>query len=132
MRTKILVGTILAVALVALHEHAGAQTPGFQRTVLQRGDLSMAGHEAVMARAEFAAGVAAGKHSHPGEEVGYVLEGNVSVEIAGKPAMMLKPGDVFMVPAGAVHDAKNTGAGKAVVVSTYIVEKGKPLATPAQ
>jgi quercetin dioxygenase-like cupin family protein len=83
----------------------------------------------VVARAEFVPGGQAGKHAHPGEELGYVVEGTV---IEGQPPKTLKAGDVFFVPAGVVHDGRNTGKGKAVVLATYVVETGKPVATPAK
>jgi quercetin dioxygenase-like cupin family protein len=108
------------------------QTPGFKRVELQKHDTSTAGHEAIMARGEFNAGAGVPKHTHPGEEVGYILEGEVTFEIAGKPPAVLKAGDSFFIPAGTVHAAKNTGKGEAKVLSTYIVEKGKPLATPVK
>ena len=107
------------------------QAPGFKRVELQKHDISTAGHEAVQVRGEFAAGAATPKHTHPGEELAYILEGQVTVEMEGKPALTLKAGDFFFVPAGTVHMAKNSGTAPAKVLSTYIVEKGKPLASPA-
>jgi quercetin dioxygenase-like cupin family protein len=126
-----------AVSIAALVGTLGvqslfAQQPGFSRTPLQKGDLSVAGREAVQVRAEFDPDVAAGRHTHPGEELGYVLEGTLVVEIEGKAPLNLKAGDTFFVPAGTVHDGKNVGAGKAKVLATYIVEKGKPIATPVK
>jgi len=106
------------------------QIPGFKRVELQKHDLSTPGHEAVMARGEFNAGAGVPKHTHPGEEVSYVLEGQVTLDIDGKPPAVLKAGDVFFIPAGTVHSAKNTGTTVAKVLSTYIVEKGKPLMAP--
>ena len=108
------------------------QMPGFKRVELQKHDISTAGHEAIMARGEFNPGAAVPKHTHPGEEVGYILEGEVTFDIAGKPPIVMKAGDSFFIPAGTIHAAKNTGKGEAKVVSTYIVEKGKPLATPVK
>ena len=81
-------------------------------------------------RGEFNPGAGTPKHTHPGEEVGYILEGTVVMELEGKPPVTLKAGDVFFIPAGQVHAAKNAGTTPAKVLSTYIVEKGKPLATP--
>ena len=106
-----------------------AQQPGFKRVELQRHDTGTPGHEIVLARGEFNPGAAAPRHTHPGEEMAYVLEGEVSLEIDGRPPMVLKPGDVFFVPAGTIHSAKNTGKTTSKVLSTYVVEKGKPLAT---
>ena len=108
----------------------GAQAPAFKRTVLQQGDLSVTGREAVTAVAEFQPGASPGRHTHPGEEVGYVLEGRVNLEREGKPAVTLNAGQTFLIPAGTIHNATNTGPGTARILATYIVEKGKPLTTP--
>jgi quercetin dioxygenase-like cupin family protein len=108
---------------------AQAQTPGVKRTDLQRHDLSVAGHEAVQVRVDLAPGVAFGKHTHPGEEIIYVLEGTFEYEVEGKPPVTLKAGDVLFIPAGTVHAAKNVGTVTASELATYIVEKGKPLLT---
>lgn len=109
---------------------AGAPAPtGFKRTELQRHDISTRGRETVQTRGEFEPGGAVPKHTHPGEEVGFILSGELTVEVAGKPAQTFKAGDVFFIPAGTVHAGKNTSTAPSVVISTYIVEKGKPLAT---
>jgi quercetin dioxygenase-like cupin family protein len=105
---------------------------GFKRVELQRHDIATPNHEAVQARGEFEAGAAVPKHTHPGEEVGFVLAGELTVEVDGKPAQAVKAGEVFFIPAGTVHAGKNTSKGQTVVISTYIVEKGKPLSTPAK
>ena len=109
---------------------APAASPGFKRVELNRHDSANPGYEIVLARAEFQPGGAVAKHTHPGEEVAYVLEGEITLEVDGKPAQHLKTGDSFYLPGGTVHAAKNTGKGGAKVLATYIVEKGKPLATP--
>jgi quercetin dioxygenase-like cupin family protein len=109
-----------------------AQQPGFARMLLQKGDVSVPGREAVQVRAEFDPGVAAGKHTHPGEELGYILEGTLVIEMEGKAPVTLNAGDFFFVPAGTVHDGRNVGSGKAKVLATYVVEKGKPIATPVK
>ena len=101
---------------------------GYTRNVLQSPDLGVAGRAAVVARVDFQPGAAIGRHTHPGEELGYVLEGTFTLEIAGKPPVTLKAGDVFFVEAGRVHSGVN-GNTPGKVITTYIVEKGKPLAT---
>ena len=108
-----------------------AQTPGFTRTVVGKGDVSVPGHEAVVARVEFAPGASAGRHTHPGDEISYITEGEGELLIEGQPARKIKAGDAFVVPAGVKHDAHNTGSGPLKLVGVYYVEKGKPLATPA-
>jgi quercetin dioxygenase-like cupin family protein len=105
---------------------------GFKRTELQRHDIATPNHEAVQARGEFEPGAVVGKHTHPGEEIGYVLSGELTVEVEGKPAQTVKAGEGFFIPAGTVHAGKNTSKAQTVVISTYIVEKGKPLAAPVK
>ncbi|HLX21725.1 MAG TPA: cupin domain-containing protein, partial [Usitatibacter sp.] len=87
--------------------------------------------EVVMARAEIAAGASAGRHSHPGVEVGYVLEGTSEVLIDGEPPKIVKAGESYIIPEGKIHDARPIGDKGATVLATYIVDKDKPLATPA-
>jgi quercetin dioxygenase-like cupin family protein len=114
---------------------AGAQEAGMagiKRIDLQQHDLSALGHEAVQVRVDFDPGAAFPKHTHPGEEIIYVLEGSLEYQIEGKPPMTLKAGDVLFIPAGTVHAAKNVGSGNAAELGTYVVEKGKPLLTLVQ
>jgi quercetin dioxygenase-like cupin family protein len=120
-----------ALVLLAATAALIAQNPGIKRTILQRKDISMPGREAVVARVEVAPGTFAGRHTHTGEEIGYLMEGEGEVLIEGQPALKLKPGESFIVPAGAKHDAHNTGSTPMKMVTVYLVEKDKPLATPA-
>jgi len=123
--------TVIAaiVGLVAIAAASGQQTL-FKRTVLQQQDISAPGREAVMALGEFQPGGGPGPHTHPGEEISYVIEGSIVLEQAGKPNVTVKAGESFIIPAGVVHNATNRGTGVAKIVATYVVEKGKPLATP--
>ncbi len=93
--------------------------------------VSVPGREAVIARVEVAPGARAGRHTHPGDEISYVAEGEGEILIDGQPARKVKAGDGFVIPAGAKHDAHNTGSMPLKLVAVYVVEKGKPLATPA-
>jgi len=111
---------------------AHSQQPAIKRTELQRHDLSISGREAVQVRGDFPPGAAVPRHTHPGEELVYVLEGTLGFQLDGQPPVTLKPGEVLFVPAGTIHTAKNVNGGNSVVLSTYIVEKGKPLLTMAQ
>lgn len=106
-----------------------AQQPGFTRVPLQDQDLTAQGRHAVQVRADFVSGGEVGKHTHPGEELSYVLEGTLQLEVAGQPTKTLKAGDSFFIPAGVVHAAKNVDKGSTKVLATYIVEKGKPVTT---
>lgn len=101
------------------------------RTVLQRSDLPESVSEGVQGVAEFPPGTALGRHTHAGVEMGYVLSGDLVISINGKEPLKLKAGDSYTIPAGVVHDAANNSSGVSKVLATWIVEKGKPLATPA-
>jgi len=126
-RTSLVSMLLLVVSLATVM----AQQPTVTRTELQRADMSVANREAVTARAEIPLGGATGRHTHPGEEIGYLAEGTITLEIEGSPARQVKAGDVFFIPSGAIHNATSVG-GRAVVIANYIVTKGQPLATPAK
>jgi quercetin dioxygenase-like cupin family protein len=117
----LIVGTGLGVHLVR------AQQPGIKRTDLQQHDLSIPGREVVQVRVDFSPGVAFGRHTHPGDEIVYVLEGSLEYEVDGRPTATLKAGGVLFVPAGTIHAAKNVGSGNGAELATYVVAKGKPL-----
>jgi quercetin dioxygenase-like cupin family protein len=117
----------------ALAPHvAPAQAPGIKRTDLSRSDLSVSGREAIQVLVGFAPGVIAPNHTHPGEEIVYVVEGALEYALEGRPPVILNAGDVLFIPAGTPHAVKNVGSGKAAELATYIVEKGKPLLTPVE
>src|SRR3954463_592504 len=125
MNKKIVFG--LAVATIAFAGVAVAQ--GIKRTPLQKLDFP-AGYNTVTAVAEVPAGSAAGRHTHPGMETGYVLEGELELIIDGKPPMKLKAGESYPIPEGATHDAK-AGDKPFKVRGVYVVKAGEPRAKPA-
>ncbi len=124
---RLVVGTALAVTAGTLLAQAG----GLTRTLVGCADVSVPGREAVVARVEVAPGAKAGRHTHPGDEISYVLEGEATLLIDGQPPRQVKTGESFVIPAGTVHDAHNDGSTPIKQVGVYVVEKGKPLATPA-
>ena len=124
--------TAIAFCVLALFASAQAQSPSIKRTLLQRIDVPGSNREAVTAIAEVAAGASAGRHTHPGVETSYVMEGSATLLIDGQPPRLLKAGDSFTIPNEKVHDAKVEGNTPLKVLTTYVVEKGKPLATPAK
>lgn len=121
---------ILAIALLAA-AFAAAQAPGIKRTPLQKTDLGT-DREIILGKAEIAPGGETGRHTHPGIETGYVLSGSTTLEVEGEGTRVLKAGDSYTIPYGKVHNAKATGNEPGVVIATYVVEKGKPLASPAK
>lgn len=108
-----------------------AQPSGLARTLVGKADVSVPGREAVVARVEVAPGGRAGRHTHPGDEISYVLEGETELLVDGQPPRTVKAGESFVIPAGTVHDAHNPGTTPARLVGVFVVEKGKPLASPA-
>jgi quercetin dioxygenase-like cupin family protein len=123
----LLVGAALAFTAGTLL----AQASGLTRTMVGRGDVSVPGREAVVARVEVAPGAKAGRHTHPGDEISYVIEGTAQLLIDGQAPRTVKAGESFIIPAGVVHDAHNDSDAPIKLVGVYVVEKGKPLASPA-
>ena len=97
------------------------------RTEIQRGPSSIPGREIVQVLTEIPVGVESGWHTHPGEEVGYILAGTVEMRIDGKPSLILHAGDGFLIPPATPHDAVDVGPGTGRMLSTYVVEVGEPL-----
>jgi quercetin dioxygenase-like cupin family protein len=120
------------VAIASAPHVALAQQPGIERTDLQRHDLRVPGREAIQVLVEFAPGVVAARHAHPGEEIVYVVEGVLEYQLDGEPPVTLEAGEVLFIPAGAIHAVRNVGNGNAAELATYIVAKGKPLITEAE
>jgi quercetin dioxygenase-like cupin family protein len=128
-------GIIAAVLLFtgALAPHlAHAQWAGITRTDLMRDDLSTPGREVIQALVKFAPGASAPRHSHPGEELVYVVEGEFEYQLDGRPPVIVKAGEVLFIPAGTPHAVRNVGSGAAADLATYLVEKGKTLLVPGK
>lgn len=101
----------------------------FTRTELQRSPSPLPGWQIVQSLAEIPEGVASGRHSHPGPEVGYIVRGEVAMEFDGRPALALRTGDPFLIPPGVVHNARNVGTVTTKMLSTYVVDETQPLVT---
>jgi quercetin dioxygenase-like cupin family protein len=121
----------LAFAGVTPMLHAD-EAPKIQRQILLREDTSIAGREGVMVRVEIPPGAAEGYHTHPADVFAFLLEGEIVQELAGKPTVTLKAGDVFFVPANTVHQATNKGSVPAKIAVVFVAEKGKPLTVPVK
>ena len=120
-------GALLVSSLLLADE-----PPKVQRNIVLKEDIAVAGHEGVMARVEIPPGATEGRHTHPADAFIFVLEGAVEQEIAGKPTVTLKAGDVVHVPADTVHCATNKGSVPAKFAVVFVAEKGKPLTTPVK
>jgi quercetin dioxygenase-like cupin family protein len=99
------------------------------RTELQHSVSSIPGRDIVQVLTEIPAGVESGWHTHPGEEVGYIIAGTIHMMIDGKPTLTLHAGDGFLIPPRTPHNARDLGPETGQMLSTYIVETGEPLAT---
>ena len=106
-----------------------AAPAAFKRTELQRLPSPVPGWGIVQSLAEIPEGVASGRHSHPGPEVGYIVRGDIAMEFDDRPTLTLRTGDPFLIPPGVIHDARNIGTVTTMMLSTYVVDEAQPLAT---
>ena len=127
LKKSLIIAAVVAPVVVV---SAVAQQSAIKRTPLQTVDFPP-GFNVVSAIAEIAPGNCAGRHTHPGVESSYVLEGAIVVKVAGQPDQNFKAGDSFQIPAGVPHDACTVPGQVFKILASYIVEKGKPLASPA-
>jgi quercetin dioxygenase-like cupin family protein len=135
MREKSIIIAIAALAIGGAAFAQGqmapvAQTAGLKRTVIQKFDVPAGDRETVVALIDIPPNMDVARHTHPGPEVDYLLDGEVSLVVGDQPAKNYKAGDSFTIPQGTPHSAKSGPKG-AKLLGTYIVEKGKPLASPA-
>ena len=134
MRTLRLMAAALLMVGGGFAAQAEQMAPlaGIERTEVQRHDFQDARHEAVQVRVDFAPGAGFPKHTHPGVEIAYVLEGTVEYQLGDQAPITLKAGDSVYLPEGTPHSARNIGGTKASELATYILEKGKPVVVIAK
>jgi len=106
-------------------------------TVLKRTELKGApGWEAILVQREVPAGAESGKHTQSGNEIVYIQEGSVVLEVDGKPPVTVKAGEAFTTSAGEVHNVKNASkTAPAKALAFYVAKKGarmEDLAVPAK
>ena len=125
-------GCALCAVTAFLATGAEAQNApgGLKRTIIARTDGPMDGYETVNARVDLDAGTLVPRHTHPGIESSYVVEGALELSVDGVGTRTLNAGDGFQVPTRVPHGGKN-GDKPTILAVTYVVEKGKPLASPA-
>src|ERR1700733_3516943 len=116
---------LLGLTIVAFAGAAIAQQASIKRTPLQKAEFPD-GYNTVSGIAEIPAGSSAGRHTHPGVEMGYLLEGEADLIVEGRPDQHLKAGESYMIPAGTVHDAKVHGDKALKVLGVYVVRAGEP------
>jgi quercetin dioxygenase-like cupin family protein len=121
---------IVAIALLALLPGAAPLVGTPKRTVLQQIEVPGSSYVTIVALTELTPGMIAERHTHPGTEMTYVMEGGGEMVIQGRAPFRVAPGDHWSVPAGTPHSLRNGPAATRLLV-TYVLEKGKPLAIPA-
>ena len=121
---------LTGAAGITLAQQPAPAASNIKRTPLQKVEIPGTNYETVTAIAEIAPGALAGRHTHPGPETGYVIDGDMVLMVDGQPPKTLKAGDSYQIATGAVHDVKAGDKGMKVM-AVYMVEKGKPLASPA-
>lgn len=130
VRAVTLVGAFCLSSLAVGAQDTPTPPSPLKRTVLTTHAMtSVPGREGIMVAAELAVGGAAPRHTHPGEEFVYVLEGTATFAMAGQPPLAIKPGDAFVIPPNTPHVARNTGTTPLRLLSTYVIPAGQPLAT---
>jgi quercetin dioxygenase-like cupin family protein len=122
---------LAALAALAIAPAVGAQPSAVHKTTLQDQPFPPPHYHTVTVRTVVDAGGEVAPHTHPGLEMGYVLEGQAVLKVAGQPPRTLYGGDSFAIPARTVHSVKNAGPGALTMLSTYVVEQGQPIASPA-
>ena len=120
-----------AAAILAMIAVCGAEQPAAKWTELQRRDIPGTGLEGVTMAIEIPPGASSARHSHPGEDFGYLVEGTIVLQVDGKPPLTVRAGEVFFTERGHIHSARNIGTTTARAVDTYIIDKGTPVITPA-
>jgi quercetin dioxygenase-like cupin family protein len=121
---------VIAACLIAAAQTSAAPL-GIARKVLLQQDLAIPGYEVVLVEVTIAIGGREGRHSHAGTLVSHMLEGELTIEQEGQPTKLFKAGESFVIEPGRVHEGINKGTMPVKVLATFIVEKGKPLTTPA-
>ena len=132
IRSIAAVFSVIALALsFSIAAQQAAEPAPIKRTPLQKFDVPGSPNmETITAIAEIMPNVNIGRHTHPGAESGYLIEGTMTLFVEGKPPVALKAGDSYQIPLNTIHDAK-AGENGTKVLAVYVVEKGKPLASPA-
>jgi quercetin dioxygenase-like cupin family protein len=132
IRTVLFLTLLLAAAAAAQAQSPAPAASAIKRTEVYRADVTPPNHEAVLMKVELAGKGHAGRHTHPGDEISYIADGEGVLLVDGQPPRHLKAGEGFVVKQGLVHDLRNDSGTPVHLIGVYVVEKGKPLATPAK
>ena len=120
--------SLVAAGLLLAQQPAG--TAPIKRTLLQKADVPGTNLEIIYATVEIIPGFKAGRHNHPGVVIAHVVEGEFWIQFDGQPEQVLHAGESLTLPDRAVHNEGSTDRPLKLNV-VYVVEKGKPLVSPA-
>jgi len=123
---------LTALIALAVASAAAAQPDTVHKTTLQDTPFPPPIYHTATVRTVVDPGGEVAPHTHPGLEMGYILDGQAVLNVRGQPPRSLAAGDSFAIPPRTVHSVKNVGPGALTMVSTYVVEKGQPIASPAK
>lgn len=118
--------------LAAGQAQAPSGASALKRTPVLHADVTAPGREAAVMRVELAPHGHAGRHTHPGDEISYIADGEAELVVDGEAPKRLHAGEAFVVKEGRIHDLRNLGGTPVQLIGVYVVDKGKPLATPAK
>jgi quercetin dioxygenase-like cupin family protein len=137
MRARVLIalGGVVAASLMNLHvlaQQPAAPTPPYKVTPLLKSPVTGDNNkETVMIRVDWPPNVSTGRHTHPGDEYGTVLEGAVISQDEGGDWKTYSAGESYYKASGVVHETKS-GDQPAKTLNVFVVEKGKPMVQPAK
>ena len=133
---KSIVAVCLAVSVVAavsaVSVAAPAPGPNVERKMLLQQDLSIPNYSTALVEVTIPAGGREGRHTHPGSAVVYVQQGALTLAMEGVPDKTYQVGESVFIPTGKIHEGINNGSATMKAIASFVVEKGKPLASPAQ
>lgn len=131
-RAMLCVAAVMFATLVGFSPVAAQQAnQQIKRTILQKSDVPGTNYETVFGIAEIAPNAEFASHTHPGTESSYLVEGSITLNVKGQPTREVKAGESVFIPAGVPHSG-SAGASGAKILAAWVVEKGKPLASPAE
>ena len=117
--------------ILSAQESEPIKASQINRNVLHRADIPGTNLQVILAATEISKDAPAESHIHDNIVLVHVLEGEYWVQLKDQPRQILHAGESITVPGNTVHqDGANGHDVKLTAV--YIVEKGKPLATPIE
>jgi quercetin dioxygenase-like cupin family protein len=130
IKTWVLCVTLAAIGLGGPSASYAQQPDPIKRTVAQKVEFPGDKMATLLVMIEVLPNSLVARHTHPGVEVGYVIDGAFELTIGSQPPVNYKQGDTYVIPATVPHSLKVGPAGLKLA-ATFVVEKDKPLASPA-